>query len=245
MAEKFFWESQGGGLYEPKPDASGDAVDPRSLEGVDDMITLRELKDTRALLYTLRVRYERAQIYTNISSIVVAINPYEDLKLCTEENKEGYRIGETRPHPYKATNQAFQNMRPPNAKKQVFIISGESGAGKTETTKIILKYLAYLSQKTGSGSGRIDIDQRIVEANPIIEAFGNAKTLRNNNSSRFGKLIQVHFDTNLQITGGAVKHFLLEISRVVQQSAGERNYHFFYQLCAGPFHLTCVHSTEF
>lgn len=250
MSDTFYWVDKGNGLFEPELEGPGEKVDSRTLEGINDMINLQELKDTRALLYTLKIRYERKQIYTNISSIVVALNPYEDLKLCTEELKTAYRLSTIdKPHPYKLVNRAFENMRPTNAKKQVVIISGESGAGKTETTKIMLKYLAHLSQhNAGSGSGLMDIDQRIVDANPIIEAFGNAKTLRNNNSSRFGKLIKVHFDRNLQITGGMVEHFLLEIARVAKQSEGERNYHFFYQLCAAnleEYHLKSAQEYNF
>jgi myosin-5 len=104
--------------------------------------------------------------------------------------------------------------------------SGESGAGKTETAKIAMQYLAAL----GGGSG---IEYEILKTNPILEAFGNAKTLRNDNSSRFGKLIEIHFSESGKISGAQIQTFLLEKSRVVQCAEGERSYHIFYQLCAG------------
>merc|ERR1712038_1651331 len=117
---------------------------------------------------------------------------------------------------------------------QSIIVSGESGAGKTESTKYILKYLCDnfgSIQKKGSES--FSLEDKILNANPILEAFGNAKTTRNNNSSRFGKFIEIHFDGRCQVAGGYISHYLLERARVVSQSTDERNYHIFYQLCAG------------
>lgn len=130
------------------------------------------------------------------------------------------------PHVYQLGEEAFRNM---TTKKltQAVVVSGESGAGKTETTKILLRYLSFLS---GTGN---DMERKIVEANPIIEAFGNAQTIRNRNSSRFGKWIEINFDKKYSIIGGSVKSFLLEVARVFKQDQGERNFHIFYQLCAG------------
>ena len=112
-------------------------------------------------------------------------------------------------------------------KDQGVIVSGESGSGKTEATKLALGYLAAVA---GSTSG---VEQRILQANPILEAFGNAKTIRNNNSSRFGKLVEVRFDGATRVASSRIQNYLLEKSRLVQQSADERNYHIFYMLCAG------------
>lgn len=130
-----------------------------------------------------------------------------------------------------AADKAIRDMRVLKISQSI-IVSGESGAGKTESTKYLLKYLCHSLAAAGP------IEQKILDANPILEAFGNAKTTRNNNSSRFGKFIEVHYDSKCQVVGGYISHYLLEKSRICTQSLEERNYHVFYMLCAGaPQHI--------
>jgi myosin-5 len=158
--------------------------------------------------------------------VLIAVNPFKRVDLYTEQHMSEYRRGTAKdPHVYLVATKAYDEMVKAE-RNQAIIISGESGAGKTETTKIAMQYLAQV----GGGSG---IEGRILQTNPILEAFGNAKTLRNNNSSRFGKLIDINFDRGGKITGAVIKTYLLEKSRVVNQGEGERGYHVFYQLCAG------------
>ena len=140
---------------------------------------------------------------------------------------QGRSLGTMPPHVFAIADKAFRDMKVLKQSQSV-IVSGESGAGKTESTKYILKYLC-----DNFGSGKSGLEEKILNANPILEAFGNAKTTRNNNSSRFGKFIEIHFDGRCQVAGGYISHYLLERARVVSQSADERNYHIFYQLCAG------------
>lgn len=136
---------------------------------------------------------------------------------------------ENPPHVYALAESAFSRMRN-DQESQCIIISGESGAGKTETSKLIMQYLASVS---GQGEGVSEIKRCILESNPLLEAFGNAKTIRNNNSSRFGKYMEIHFDRSGSPKGGIIKNFLLEKSRVVFQAQNERNFHIFYQMCSG------------
>ncbi|PKI76831.1 hypothetical protein CRG98_002817 [Punica granatum] len=117
-------------------------------------------------------------------------------------------------------------------KSQSILVSGESGAGKTESTKLLMRYLAYMGGRAVS-EGRT-VEQQVLESNPVLEAFGNAKTVRNNNSSRFGKFVEIQFDRKGRISGAAIRTYLLERSRVCQVSDPERNYHCFYMLCAAP-----------
>uniref|UniRef100_A0A1A8U1B3 Myosin IXB n=1 Tax=Nothobranchius furzeri TaxID=105023 RepID=A0A1A8U1B3_NOTFU len=196
---------------------------------VEDNCSLMYLNEA-TLLNNVRVRYSKDRIYTYVANILIAVNPYYDIpKLYSTDTIERYRgrsLGTLPPHVYAIADKAYRDMKVLKMSQSI-IVSGESGAGKTENTKFVLRYLT-----TSYGTGQ-DIDERIVEANPLLEAFGNAKTVRNNNSSRFGKFVEIHFNEKNAVVGGFVSHYLLEKSRICRQSPEERNYHIFYRLCAG------------
>lgn len=201
---------------------------PNSAEGVDDMIRLGDLNEA-GMVHNLLIRYQQHKIYTYTGSILVAVNPFQVLPLYTVEQIQLYynrHVGELPPHIFAIANSCYFNMKK-NKRDQCCIISGESGAGKTETTKLILQFLATIS---GQHSW---IEQQVLEANPILEAFGNAKTIRNDNSSRFGKYIDIYFNSSGVIKGARIEQFLLEKSRVCRQAPEERNYHIFYCMLMG------------
>lgn len=207
---------------------------PEALDSsIEDLINISDLNEM-SILHNLRIRFKEDKIYTNISSILISVNPFKLLPLYTPEVLDVYRSGYRgkRPHVFGIAYNAYNNMLADSADQSV-VISGESGAGKSEATKLILQFLTDVSSRAGGADGAgasTQLEQQILAANPILEAFGNAKTLRNNNSSRFGKLITVNFDSNGAIIGGGIINYLLEKSRVVGQTQGERNYHIFYQL---------------
>uniref|UniRef100_A0A3B1KCJ7 Si:ch73-194h10.2 n=1 Tax=Astyanax mexicanus TaxID=7994 RepID=A0A3B1KCJ7_ASTMX len=211
-----------------KKDVTLKSMHPTSVSGVDDMIRLGDLNEA-GLLRNLLVRHRDGIIYTYTGSILVAVNPYQLLPIYTPEQVQLYtdrRLGELPPHVFAIADSCFFNMRR-NRKDQCCVISGESGAGKTESTKLILQFLAAVSGQ------RSWIEQQILEANPILEAFGNAKTIRNDNSSRFGKYIDIHFSKGGSIEGARIEQYLLEKSRVCRQAQEERNYHIFYYMLMG------------
>lgn len=197
---------------------------------VDDNCGLMYLNEG-TLLHNLRIRYMKNEIYTYTANILIAVNPYFELPELyssqTVKKYNGKSLGTMPPHVFAIADKAFRDMKV-TKHSQSIIVSGESGAGKTESTKYILKYLTE-----SWGTHASNIEQRILESNPLLEAFGNAKTVRNNNSSRFGKFIEIHFDGKCFVNGGFISHYLLEKSRVCTQSKEERNYHIFYRLCAG------------
>ncbi|KAL4423973.1 hypothetical protein ABPG75_001274 [Micractinium tetrahymenae] len=207
-------------------------ANPALLDGVSDLTQLTYLNEP-GILEVLRQRFSGSGsgVYTNAGCVLVAVNPFEELPLYGGEvaarysrrrSTEDEAPGE--PHVFQTADRAFKQMLA-TAQSQSVLITGESGAGKTETTKIVMRYLASLAGGTG-------MEDKVLESNPVLEAFGNAQTLRNKNSSRFGKLIEIYFNRG-HICGALIHTYLLEKSRVVHQQPGERSYHIFYQLCRG------------
>eukprot|EP00250_Pteridium_aquilinum_P005479 c15564_g1_i1 orf=543-5159(-) len=200
--------------------------------GVDDMTKLAYLHEP-GVLYNLASRYELNDIYTYTGNILIAVNPFAKLPHLYDvhmmEQYRGATFGELSPHVFAIADTAYRAMIN-EGKSQSILVSGESGAGKTETTKLLMQYIAFMGGRAMT-DGRT-VEQQVLESNPLLEAFGNAKTVRNDNSSRFGKFVELQFDENGRISGAAVRTYLLERSRVVQISDPERNYHCFYQLCA-------------
>uniref|UniRef100_A0ACD5VSH5 Uncharacterized protein n=1 Tax=Avena sativa TaxID=4498 RepID=A0ACD5VSH5_AVESA len=202
--------------------------------GVDDMTRLSYLHEP-GVLDNLAVRYAKNVIYTYTGNILIAINPFQRLPnlvdVCTMEKYKGANLGDLDPHVFAIADVSYRQMMN-EGKSNSILVSGESGAGKTETTKLLMRYLAFLGGRSGTG-GRT-VEQQVLESNPVLEAFGNAKTVRNNNSSRFGKFVELQFDKSGKISGAAIRTYLLERSRVCQTNSPERNYHCFYFLCSAP-----------
>ncbi|XP_074056522.1 unconventional myosin-X [Macrotis lagotis] len=214
------------------------AMHPSNEEGVENMATLIDLHEG-SILHNLFQRYQKTQIYTYIGSIIASVNPYKTIPglydQSTMEHYSRHHMGEISPHIFAVANECYRCLwkRHDN---QCVLISGESGAGKTESTKLILKFLSVISQHSLELSIKEKtacVEQAILESSPIMEAFGNAKTVYNNNSSRFGKFIQLNICEKGNIQGGRIVDYLLEKNRVVRQNPGERNYHIFYALLAG------------
>ncbi|TYJ97905.1 myosin-11 isoform X2 [Cucumis melo var. makuwa] len=211
---------------------------PKDMEapagGVDDMTKLSYLHEP-GVLQNLKIRYELNEIYTYTGNILIAINPFQRLPHLYDghmmQQYKGAPFGELSPHVFAVADVAYRAMIN-EGKSNSILVSGESGAGKTETTKMLMRYLAFLGGRAAT-EGRT-VEQQVLESNPVLEAFGNAKTVRNNNSSRFGKFVEIQFDKHGRISGAAIRTYLLERSRVCQVSDPERNYHCFYLLCAAP-----------
>ena len=239
--------------------------------GVDDVLHLSHVTEA-SLSHALRLRYRRDDIYTNAGPILISINPYKNVMIGSESIYSEKRMMQYRsdkrdmpPHLFHVADQAYSHLmdsmdvepmdsdaslvgRHVEVRNQSIIISGESGAGKTEATKIIMQYLARITQKpaTPKGGGNssallspdgqliLALEDKVLSSNPLLETFGNARTLRNDNSSRFGKFIHIYFDVSRgKIQGASISNYLLEKTRICTQIDGERNYHIFYQLLAG------------
>ena len=209
-------------------------------EDVDDLLNLTLLHDS-TLLYVLRQRYMRDVIYTNIGAIVVALNPFNfKIPWYTDDNmpkylEEGDRIEDNLPHSWAVAHNTYYELIN-DGQNQTILVSGESGAGKTEASKIVMKYLAALSCKSGDKQNKEaakEVGVKINMASPPLESFGNAKTVRNDNSSRFGKFMRVKFDANGYLVGAHITKYLLEKSRIVTSANGERVYHSFYLIIRG------------
>ncbi|XP_039883710.1 unconventional myosin-Ib isoform X2 [Simochromis diagramma] len=199
--------------------------------GVGDMVLLEPLSED-SFLGNLKKRFDHSEIYTYIGSVVISMNPYRSLPIYTPEKVEEYRnrnFYELSPHIYALADEAYRSLRDQD-KDQCILITGESGAGKTEASKLVMSYVAAVC---GKGHEVNKVKEQLLQSNPVLEAFGNAKTVRNDNSSRFGKYMDIEFDFKGDPLGGVISNYLLEKSRVVKQPRGERNFHVFYQLLSG------------
>ena len=222
------------------------------VDGYKDMVQMPQL-DGKNVLANVHTRFERRLIYTCVggTGVLISLNPYTDPGLYNQEYMNMYHhsrprvpAGEEDPHIYMVGRDAYRRATGFDRMAQTVFVSGESGAGKTEASKLLVNYLAEMSKSPAAtaaavgagdrraGSGGSQIEERIVRAEPVLEAFGNAKTVRNDNSSRFGKFIQLLFDRSGRMVSGSIRSYLLEEGRVVSHEKGERGYNVFYQLCA-------------
>ncbi|KAJ1515938.1 hypothetical protein HMI54_012844 [Coelomomyces lativittatus] len=207
-------------------------MNPPKFEKVEDMAALAYLNEA-SIVHNIKMRFLSNLIYTYSGLFLVAVNPYKRLPLYTEQAAWSYRgkkKSELPPHIFSVADSAYHAMLL-DKENQSILITGESGAGKTENTKKVIQYLALVASRDSQLQG--SLDQKIIQTNPILESFGNAQTVRNNNSSRFGKFIRIEFNTSGQISGAYIEKYLLEKSRVTHQTSKERNYHIFYQLLRG------------
>ena len=208
-------------------------VNPPKFEKCEDMANLTFLNDA-SVFYNLKVRFQANLIYTYSGLFCIVVNPYKRFPIYTQTVVKMYlgkRRNEVPPHLWAITETAYRNMLT-NGKNQSMLITGESGAGKTENTKKVISYLAMVasSGKKSTAAKKVSLEDQIVATNPILESYGNAKTSRNDNSSRFGKFIRIHFTTSGKLCGCDIESYLLEKSRITQQQEVERSYHIFYQL---------------
>lgn len=232
--------------------ANAPLSEEKRAEGADnDLITLPHLHEP-AILHAVSERFYHGSIYTWTGPVLIAVNPFQRLPLYTDAIREHYRSeglfrsqgmgnddGDLEPHVFAVADRSYRQMMAEGRKSQAVLISGESGAGKTETTKIVMSYLTTLGAmgtNEAKKSGELSVLDRVMQSNPVLEAFGNARTLRNDNSSRFGKFIELGFNRAGHLLGAKVQTYLLEKSRVTFHATGERNYHIFYFLLRGASH---------
>merc|ERR1711976_346283 len=207
-------------------------VNPPKFEKVEDMVNLTFLNDA-SVFWNLKTRYQAKMIHTYSGLFVVVVNPYKRYPLYTHRVCKiylGKRRNEVPPHLWAIAETAYRNMLQ-NKKDNAMLITGESGAGKTENTKKVITYLAMVATGSGKKSEKkVSLEDQIVATNPILESYGNAKTSRNDNSSRCGKFIRIHFTASGKLAGCDIVSYLLEKSRITEQQEVERSYHIFYQL---------------
>jgi len=206
-------------------------------EGVDDLVLLETL-DEGSIVSNQQKRFKCDLIYTYIGPVLISVNPFRQIRGLYTPGLISKYCGrysyELAPHIYAVAEETFRALLSSHH-DQCILVSGESGAGKTEAAKKIMEYVAAVSGnvQTSTGGNSFSIKDRLLQSNPVLEAFGNAKTVRNDNSSRFGKYMEIKFDFSGAPGGGLIHQYLLEKPRVVKQAEGERNFHIFYQLCAG------------
>ncbi|XP_049427051.1 myosin-9a [Epinephelus fuscoguttatus] len=216
-------------------------MNPPKFSKVEDMAELTCLNEA-SVLHNLKERYYSGLIYTYSGLFCVVINPYKHLPIYSEEivnMYKGKKRHEMPPHIYAITDTAYRSMMQ-DREDQSILCTGESGAGKTENTKKVIQYLAHVASsfksKKDQGSAVLshgELEKQLLQANPILEAFGNAKTVKNDNSSRFGKFIRINFDVNGYIVGANIETYLLEKSRAIRQAKDERSFHVFYYMLTG------------
>merc|ERR1712240_560168 len=229
-------------------------VNPPKFEKCEDMVNLACLNDA-SVFWNLKTRYQAKLIHTYSGLFVVVVNPYKRYPLYTHRCSKiylGKRRNEAPPHLWAIAECAYRGMLQ-NKKNQAMLITGESGAGKTENTKKVITYLAMVATSSGKkAEKKVSLEDQIVATNPILESYGNAKTSRNDNSSRFGKFIRIHFTASGKLAGCDIVSYLLEKSRITEQQEVERSYHIFYQLlqpygdgiCPGGLRAKCFVSAD-
>ncbi|KAJ3661535.1 hypothetical protein Zmor_005928 [Zophobas morio] len=204
----------------------------RDRVGVQDAVLLEDYQSEEVFIDNLHKRFKEHLIYTYIGQVLISVNPYKQLDIYGPKDVKAYHnkhFFEVPPHVFSITDTAFRSLKNEN-REQCILISGESGSGKTEASKKVLQYIAEVTDRRGDVE---KVKDKLLQSNPVLEAFGNAKTNRNDNSSRFGKYMDIQFNYEGNPSGGNILNYLLEKSRIISQVPGERNFHVFYQLLLG------------